>query len=70
MLKKTKFKKILMVIAVLILAVFVIPIKNNKSIFYNLINNKFDGLSAERLELYDKMRIDYINIKNRVTRTI
>ena len=69
MLKKTKFKKILMVIAVLILAVFVIPIKNNKSIFYNLINNKFDGLSAERLELYDKMRIDYINIKNRVTGT-
>ena len=58
------------IIILILLIVFVIPIRNNKSIFNSLISNKnFNELTAERQELYDKMKIEYINIKNRATGT-
>ena len=66
-------KKVLypIIAIILLLSFFIIPSKNNKSIFSNLItiHNKHDELSAERLAVYDKMRIEYVNIKNRVTGT-
>ena len=66
---KKKIIPILIIILILLI-VFVIPIRNNKSIFNSLISNKnFNELTAERQELYDKMKIEYINIKNRVTGT-
>ena len=69
--KKRKLNKRVLFVAILIvLTIFVIPVKNNKSIFYSLItNNKFEGLSEDRQALYDKMKIEYINIKNRITGT-
>ena len=59
-------KKIIpiIIISIVLLTIFIIPFKNNKSIFFTLINNKYEGLSAERQALYDKMRIEYVNIKS------
>ena len=64
-------KKIIpiIIISIVLLTIFIIPFKNNKSIFLTLINNKYEGLSAERQALYDKMRIEYVNIKSRITGT-
>lgn len=68
--KKRRNIRILVLIIVIFLALFVIPIRNNKSLVSNLISYiKYEGLSAERQELYDKMKIEYVNIKKRITGT-
>ena len=73
MIKKIGKKRIIVIISIIILliGVFFIPVNKGKTIFSSIIKkqNLYDSLSQERQELYDKMKIEYVNIKNRVTGT-
>ena len=67
---KNQYFKIVSIILVLILAVLLIPFYKGTNLVH-LIGNKIHylSLSEERQEVYDKMKIEYMNIKSRITGT-
>ena len=72
--KKTSRKKILIIalMFLILFTIFLLPIKNGKSIFYSIVKKEtlYDTLTPERQANYDKMKISYVNIKERTTGTI
>jgi len=66
-----KNKKILLIISIIIvLMITLLPLYKGRNLF-NIINEKrnYYALSDERQQAYDKMKIEYLNIKSRVTGT-
>ena len=69
-----KKKKLFFVFVLIILGLLFIPIFHHQNLFTkvkNSISSKiyYDHLSELRQEAYDKMKIEYVNVKNRVTGT-
>lgn len=68
---KRKIKKILFIF-LLIFVISFIPFFNGKNIYKKVsmtVNNPVKKLSAERQLVYDKMKVDYVNVKTRTTGT-
>ena len=67
-----KKKKKFIFILFLVLVVSILPIFKGKNLYKYIalsINNPIKKLSAERQAVYDKMKIDYINVNSRTTGT-
>ena len=59
---KLKLLAILIILVIGFLSFFVVPLKEGETFFHAMIhkNELFESLSADRQELYDKMKIEYI----------
>ena len=69
--KKVNKKRIILVIMIVLL-ISILPIFKGKNIYKYVsksINNPIKRLSEERQKVYDKMKIEYVNIESRTTGT-